>query len=373
MRTRTIPWRVVVAFTLLALIANERQHAIAVETVTFKSDKNDLINGKPMPQRTVVGEILVEAGDGAMRLQSDDGRIWTIQADQIIERKSDEEPLVPLTVDQMHERMLKEMPAGFAVYKTANYLIVHNTNEAYVRQVGMLFEQLHKGFYAYWKNQKWDLPKPRFPLVALVLANRNSFLNYASAEVGNDTAQQVIGYYHMASNRMTTFNVPDLERNVATIIHEATHQLAYNCELQKRFGDNPMWVSEGLAMFFESPDFRSASRWRSIGRVNVKNLARWREYLARRPADSLATLISEDTRLRNADTAGAAYGESWALTYYLLKTRRKQYVDYLRMLSETDPLAEASPRERIQAFEQAFDTTLQKMDRALIAYMRRVR
>ena len=46
---------------------------------------------------------------------------------------------------------------------------------------------------------------------------------------------------------MTTFNVPDWERNVATIIHEATHQLAYNSGMQRRYADNPMWVSEGLA------------------------------------------------------------------------------------------------------------------------------
>ncbi|WZU43397.1 DUF1570 domain-containing protein [Stieleria varia] len=344
----------------------------AVETVTFRSGKDDLVNGKPEPTRTVVGEALVEAIDGGLLLQSDDGRIWTIQPDQIISRETDDRPLVPITADAMHERMLEELPAGFAVYRTANYLIVHNTSEAYARQVGTLFEQLHRGFFAFWNNQRWDLPEPRFPLVALVLSDRNEFLKHAGAEVGS-TANLVIGYYHLSSNRMTTFNVPDLERNVATIIHEATHQLAYNCGVQQRFADNPKWVSEGLAMFFESPDFRSASMWRSIGRINQKNLARWREYLPRRPADSLATLICDDKRLSSEATAEAAYGESWALTYFLLKTRREEYVAYLKKLSEGKPLAELSGRERIKMFEESFETTLPKLDKAFVMYMQRVR
>lgn len=364
-----------VCVTLLSMVcfcALTFENASGVETVTFKTAAGDLVNGKPKAKQTVVGEILVEALDGAVMLQSDEGRIWTIQPDQILNRQSDNNPLVPATADQLKKRMLGELPPGFSVYQTANYLILHNTTELYVKQVGRLFEQLHRGFYAYWKNQGWDLPKPRFPLVALVLADRNSFMKHATSEVG-PTASQVFGYYHLSNNRMTTFNIPNLERNVATIIHEATHQLAYNCGLQCRFADNPKWVSEGLAMFFESPDFRSASKWRSIGRVNVKNLGRFREYMTRRPEDSLTTLISDGKRFLDANQIEAAYGESWALTYFLLKTHRKQYVEYLRELSKGTPSVELSPRERILMFEKAFGTTLGELDKQFLAYMRRVR
>ena len=353
----------------LAIVATP---AIGVETVTFRSDETDLVNGAPKPTRTVVGEILVEAQDGGLMLQSDDGRIWMVQPDQIIKRDSDDELMQPLTADQMAERMRQELPSGFSIYQTAHYVIAHNTSDAYVKQVGLLFEQLYKGFYTFWKNQRWRLPEPKFPLVALVLSDRNDFLKHAGAEVG-DTAQLVIGYYHLSSNRMTTFNMPNLERNVATIIHEATHQLAYNCGLQRRFADNPMWISEGLAMFFESPDFKSASRWRGIGRVNQVNLKRWRDYLPVRPPNSLVTLLSDDDRFRNSDTATDAYAESWALTYFLLKTRREEYVEYLRKLSSGKPMAELTARERIEMFEETFDAKVAEIDKALVGYMRRVR
>ncbi|MEO1525038.1 MAG: DUF1570 domain-containing protein [Planctomycetota bacterium] len=358
----------VVAFAFAATGTQVR----GVETVTFKSDSSDLVNGAPSPTRTVVGEILVEAQDGGLMLQSDDGRIWVVQPEQITSRTGDDTELKPLTADEMAARMQEEMPSGFTVYQTSHYVIVHNTTDRYARQVGLLFEQLYRGFYAYWKNQGWRLPEPRFPLVALVLGDRNDFLKYAAAEVGG-AAEMVFGYYHRASNRMMTHNMPNLERNVATIVHEATHQLAYNCGLQTRYADNPIWVSEGLAMYFESPDFSSVSKWRGIGRVNQVNLTRWRKYLPRRPSDSLATLIADDGRFQNAATVESAYGESWALTYFLLRTKRKEFVKYMRLLSEGKRLAEKTPRERIEMFESAFGDPLSKIDRSFVLYMNRVR
>ncbi|MEL6105585.1 MAG: DUF1570 domain-containing protein [Planctomycetota bacterium] len=360
----------------LALIASNLfmvgNAAFAVETVTFKSDKKDLVNGAPSPTRTVVGEILVEAQDGGLMLQSDDGRIWVVQPEQITSRESDDAELTPLTADQMADRLREELPSGFEVYQTSHYVVVHNTTDRYARQVGLLFEQLYKGFYAYWKNQGWRLPEPRFPLVALVLADRNDFLRYAGAEVGS-SAQYLFGYYNPDSNRMMTYNLPSLERNVATIIHEATHQLSYNCGLQTRYADNPKWLSEGLAMYFESPDFSSVSKWRGIGRVNQVNLTRWRQYQTVRPRDSLASLIAADSRFTNTQTAEQAYGESWALTYFLLRTRKKEFVKYIRLLSEGKPLAEKTPRERIEMFESTFGDPLEKIDRSFVLYMNRVR
>ena len=347
--------------SLFALTAAQR--ASAIETVSFRDGDQ---------QRRVVAEILVEAQDGGLMLQADDGHLWTLQPDQILERSSDESELQPIDADEMEQRMLAEMPDGFSVFRTQNYLIVYNSDELYAKQVGALFEQLYRNFFTFWKNQRWDLPEPRFPLVAIVLKDQQAFLEHAGAEIG-ETAKSIIGYYHFINNRMTTFNVPDWERNVATIIHEATHQLAFNCGLQQRFADNPKWVSEGLATFFESPDRRNPGKWRSIGRVNQKKLRDWRIYVRNRPQESLATLLADDTRYNNASTAAAAYAEGWALTYFLIKTKRKEYVEYLRLLSEGRPLAERTQRERIGMFETAFESTLVDLDRAFLKFMERVR
>jgi Protein of unknown function (DUF1570) len=337
---------------------------LAVETVEFK-DTDDV-------QRTVCGEILLEAQDGGLMLQSDDGRIWTLQPAQIVDRKSDDTAFVPIDATEMERRLLQELPQGFAVFRTGHYIIAFNSDEAYAKQVGGLFEQLYKGFFTYWDNLGWTLPEPDFPLVGIVLRDTEAFRAYAGAEIG-ERANEVIGYYHLGTNRMTTYRVPNLERNVSTIIHEATHQLAYNCEMQRRFADNPMWVSEGLATFFEAPDLRNPAKWRNIGRVNEVNLERWSRYLPNRPQESLVTLLSDDARYQNAASAEAAYAEGWALTYFLIKTKRKEYVEYLKQLSEGKLLAELTQRQRIDTFEKAFGETLQEVDKQFLAYMRRVR
>ena len=134
-----------------------------------------------------------------------------------------------------------------------------------------------------------------------------------------------------------------------------------------------MWVSEGLATFFESPDMRNPGRWRSIGRVNQVNLARWRQYLRNRPQESLATLLADDQRFRNGSTATSAYAESWALTYFLIRTRREEYVNYLRELSLGRPLAERTRPERIEMFERIMGDSLVNLDKAFLTYMRRVK
>jgi hypothetical protein len=353
------------AFLVVVLLTGllRVQPAMGVETVEFRDgDKT----------RRVAGEVLIEAQDGGLMLQADDGQIWTVQPHAILQRAADETPFQPISADEIESRLLAEFSDGFDIYRTQHYVVVYNCSEPYAKQVGALFEQLYKSFYAFWENQRWKLPEPRFPLVAVVLRDHPAFLLHARAEIG-DTAESVIGYYHLASNRMTTFNVPDWERNVATIIHEATHQLAYNCGLQRRFADNPMWVSEGLATFFEAPDRRNPGRWRNIGQVNQVNLKRFYQYAPDRPEESLATLLADDSRFRGSSTATSAYAECWALTYFLIKTRRSEYVEYLKKLSEGRPLAERTQRERIEIFESAFGTTLVELDKELLAYMRRVR
>ncbi len=74
--------RLVITSTLAMLLAVVARPAIGVETITFRDDDNT--------KREVVGEIMIEAHDGGVMLQADDGRIWMIQPEQVIERQSDD-------------------------------------------------------------------------------------------------------------------------------------------------------------------------------------------------------------------------------------------------------------------------------------------
>ncbi len=292
--------RPLLVFSLLTFACAASNWGAAAERIAYQAP-----GGEP---KEVVGKALVTAQDGGQMVVTDDGRMLIIQPQWILTRTSDEQPLVPVDAKEAGRRLLAELPPGFAVYQTKHYVIVHNTHEGYVRWVGGLFESLHRGFHTYFRNQGWELLEPEFPLVALVFADRASFEAYARPELGN-MAAAVIGYYNLETNRMTTFNVPNAERNVATIIHEATHQLAYNTGLQTRFADNPMWVSEGLAAFFEATNLANLNRWSGIGRVNTVKLSDFRKYVPNRPNESLATLLSDDSRFRSTrDRPGCVRG-----------------------------------------------------------------
>jgi hypothetical protein len=163
------------------------------------------------------------------------------------------------------------------------------------------------------------------------------------------------------------------EVNIATIIHEATHQLAYNSGFHRRFSDNPLWLAEGMAMFFEAPN-RRAGDWKGIGEVNRPRLELFRRefIVGSRPMD-IQKLLRNDDLLRDKRTALVAYAESWALTYFLMRTRSNQFFDYLKILAKKPPLDQDTPDQRLADFRTAFGEDMDKLAEEFVRYMRTVR
>jgi hypothetical protein len=141
---------------------------------------------------------------------------------------------------------------------------------------------------------------------------------------------------------------------VATIVHEATHQIAFNCGLQQRLADIPLWQCEGMAMVFEAPDLASTRGWRGIGRVNYPRLEAFRRNLPKWQAGTLESLLVDNHRFRNPSTALAAYADAWALNYYLMRYQPQEYAAYLKKLAAKPPLVEDSPETRLADFRTHF-------------------
>lgn len=343
----------------------------------------------------VAGRVLVEAQDGGILLEARDGRLWTVFPEELQSREENAAPFTPLSKDEVAQKLLAELPRGFKIHQTANYVVCYNTSPAYAEWCGALYERLFRGFYSYWRNRGLKLEPPEFPLVALVFDSRDSYRAYAQRELG-EAVKSIIGYYNMRSNRVIMYDLtgieglqrrvratnaarinqilsqPQAERTVATIVHEATHQLAYNSGLQVRYADNPFWVSEGLAVFFESPDLKSSKGWRTIGGINHVNLFEFRKLLRTRPADSLRSLIVDDRRFRDPQLAPKAYAEAWALNYFLFRTRSGRYVQFIKQLGEKRPLFELTPDQRLAEFVAAFGD-LETLDAEFVRYMQRIR
>jgi hypothetical protein len=359
--------------------------ALALEYVTIKQ------NGS---QRELAGKLEVEAEDGGVMLLTADGVLWPLPKEEIISRKSDDKPFVPLTAGEIAKKLTAELPDGFKIHQTKNYLICYNTSPAYAQWVGGLFERLNSAFYNYWTRRGIEMRQPEFPLVALVFDSKASYAQHARGELG-DATNSIIGYYSLKTNRMTMYDLtgveefgggklataarvnqilskPGAERTVATIVHEATHQLAFNSGLQVRYADIPMWVSEGLAIYFETPDLESKTGWRNIGGVNRVNLVNYRKAAADGKLVSLEQLLSDDKRFRDPTSAATAYAQAWALNYWLLKTRGDDYVKYLQAQAAQAPLVTLEPAERLKQFEDNLGGELTTIEADFLRYMRGV-
>jgi hypothetical protein len=231
---------------------------------------------------------------------------------------------------------------------------------------------------------------PEFRLVAIVFADKAAYVRFSQKDLG-DSADSIIGHYNMETNRMVMYDLagvalgrsgrngglaqinqflasPSAPGAVSTIVHEATHQIAFNSGLHQRLSDCPKWFSEGIAMYCETPDLSRSKGWAGLGAVNRTRLFQFQQYLPRRPANSLKTLIANDERLINPDQAIDAYSESWALTYYLIHKYSKQYIAYMKVLSRKQPLVFDTGASRLAEFEKQFGP-IDRLDADFLNYV----
>lgn len=359
----------------------------AIETVLVNVDGNS---------KQYSGRVVVEDSVGSMLLETDEGAMVQIMADTIQSRQSDSKSWEPLTKEQFAERLQQEMGVGFQVYQSKNYVVVYNTTRRYAQWASSLLERLQRGFLAYWKKRGCQVKEPDMPLAVVIFGDKASYLRYAREELG-PAAGSAIGYYSLQSNRITMYDLtemqslrreesrrgslhdisamlsePEAAPLVATIVHEATHQIAFNCGMQKRFADNPVWLAEGLAMFCETPDLYSNRSWSGIGKVNYERWDLYRDNANVGKVGTLRSLIVDDGRFRDPRTAVDAYAEAWAWTYFLITWHTDEYVAYLKEISEKPLLTSEDKQGRLADFARHFGGDFEQLEDDFYRRMSRV-
>ena len=353
-------------------------------SVTFQEDRSK-------DERSVKGRILVEAVDGGILVEDVQRRLWSITPDRLRAKEDTSYEFAPLPSDELEDALVAELGDGFSVHRTRHYVLCSNAGDAYVEWAGSLFERLQRAFLQTWKRAGWELAEPVHPLPAIIFRTQQEYAEFATRDAGPEIAGTA-GYYSIRTNRIVLYDLAtarggsgaanriEVERrvaaasgNVATIVHEATHQIAFNCGLHTRYADTPMWLAEGIAMYCETPDLRKGSGWRTIGRPNVARLRQYREFAAqRRPTDSLLSLIGDESRFRDAAAMLDAYAESWALVEFLMRKRRDELVAYMRQIADKPRLRWDGPETRIGEFEAAFGS-IAEVESDCQKHIRRIR
>ncbi|MCA9077130.1 MAG: DUF1570 domain-containing protein [Planctomycetaceae bacterium] len=405
-RLRSFPfWLVMLLGVSTRMSAEESAPMEQTWEVTFVASKDS-------SPKVIAGRILIEAQDGGILFEDRVGVIWNITPDQQISRTSGEGTYALLPADELAASLKNELGESTEIVRSEHYIIATAGNRSHAEWCVELFEELMTTFLAYWESSELSLELPESPLLVVIHRDRATFAEAARIEAGPEFAQ-ANGYYSMKTNRVVLFDPTgnrkpstnrrspvrsrsDIQRFmaanphvIATTIHEATHQLAYNSGMHTRYADNPLWLTEGMALYFEVPDKRVRTGWGKIGGVNRPRLDRFRKSLSGtqtfgRPIAKgtgensllpslrdarLTSLVADDTRFSDPQAREVAYAEAWALTHFLLANHRHQYIRYIAKCSEGAHLRWKSREERLQDFKEVFNVTPDEMEVDLLRYV----
>lgn len=338
--------------------------------------------------QTLRGKLLVEAQDGSLLIEDNKQLLHVIPGETVAHREIfDDEYL--LTPKELGQEIVAELPAGFTFLTTRHYVICYDTSLGYARWSAALLERLFSGFHAFWSQAGLDVSQPKQPLIVIIYSNRNDYERAAKKEVGN-ASHSIVGYYNQLTNRITTYDITgsdstdktpsqsshsvgtEILRNprasslIATLVHEATHQLAFNAGLHLRLSPTPVWLSEGIATYFETPDLTNSRGWRSIGTINTTRL----ELVVKQFTPGLISrFIADDNPFHDPDEALVAYAHAWVFVSFLATTKKDAFCSYVAHFDTKEPLGKDSAADRMAEFKTAFGTTPDVLEPELIQYI----
>jgi hypothetical protein len=298
-----------------------------------------------------------------------DGSLMEISSNDIQGHSVTRNPFESLSKKELKKKLQLEFGRDWEVTIRDDFVVVTPAGDTSLWLDR--FIQLHRTFRQYFEARGMKIQAPDFPLVAIVAPNQAEFMRYASKN-REKIDQKTLGYYSPISNRMILY---DRHRSQeawfstgTTILHEATHQLAFNTGIHKRLSDNPLWAVEGLASLFESPGMlESRSQTEVAHRANPPRLARWKALRGQpnRIVGFLEGMIDTDNAFK--ENPDEAYAISWALSFYLAEREPNRFLAYHRRLSQLPQGKLYEKSDRREDFQNLITRDLallvQKIDR----------
>ncbi|MEJ7594566.1 MAG: DUF1570 domain-containing protein [Planctomycetaceae bacterium] len=343
------------------------------------------------PKSTVLtGRIVAEIPNSAVLLEEPNGQLHQVPARQIQSREDAEQLFVPLSSSELAADLLLQVPAGFEVTETEHYVLCSNSATEYVEFCGKLLEVVFDQYFRFMAEQKIEVTQPTRRLPIVIFAGTAEFQTFAARQHPEISFADTPGYYSVTVNQTLLLDLTgdrsirsavtirrslaEKPLQVATVVHEAIHQLAFNSGLQVRMADNPLWLSEGLAMYFETTSSRSSLLWNRPGLVNPRHQPAFMKLVeANQVSGALNTLIESDSAFLNAAETPAAYAKAWALTHYLVREEKTGMQKFLHVLKQRKPMVGLTAEERAQEFLTAFGKLPDEMEHELVSYIRRQR
>ena len=343
----------------LVLIANVAGLPLLAhgDTLTIREDDGNVVT----VEARWVGE-----RPGVIAIERSDGRIELIPQQQLVKREPGPDP-EPITCEQMADRLKEEFGADlFRSHIVQPYVVglvlsepLPKTSDARVanclKKGAEFMKKVEKAFLDFAKELKIELESPRYPLALLIFETDDDFMKFTTKETGGKglTAGAILGYYSGLTNRLV-IRMSECH-SMSTPLHEAIHQQTFNRGIMKRLAPVPVWFSEGIATGFEgNSDKINGKRPLQVNKSYIGAAIRAKTV-------NWDHVVADDAAFRGDVLAGEAYGNAWSIHWFLVTKYRKQYVDYLKIISEKNPLETEDARTRVQDFERVFGKTIGKL------------
>lgn len=243
-----------------------------------------------------------------------------------------------------------------AMHQTDHFFVVSEDESPTSPVLGALLETIHAKLREAMVSRGLVLETPNDPLLWICFDDREEYRQYA-LDVEHASPAFRDAFYSTRTNRVVLFSGGELARAVASVhltahktqavpgrrssattsrervvmlTHEMTHQMAYNGGLQKRGVMYPLWVSEGLATYFESSALPEADR--AAARTREARLAKLGSRGGLLPLEELVVLSGPGAL---GASPADVYAQCWGLMGFLLKHCPDELSAYLRDLRET--------------------------------------
>ena len=332
--------------------------------------------------RTVVARIHGGTG-GETHVMLPDGQLGVPE-----ELTFTDEPFRPATPSEVAEGLLAGPLAGFNLKTSSHYLVFYKSTPEFAEQSARVLEGLYACLVDAFRRKEVSVHESEFPLVAVIFGTEAEFRQFREVD------PQIRAYYEIYTNRIYMFETSEqLEaapevaalRRPQTVAHEGTHQILQNIGIQPRLAAWPPWLIEGLAEYCATPVMtRKGTAWSFLGAVNAEHLATIRDLadpdagqflgqappivMGRKPDQPLVEYVVTRTELTPTD-----YALSWAVTHYLAWKRLDDFMAYVKLMSQLQPLEPRTPEQQLAVFRAAFKTDLTRLDKDINKYLGRLK
>ena len=255
--------------------------------------------------------------------------------------------LILLTIGPAGEVSAKD---NWISVRSRNFQLIGNAGEKDVRQVATRLEQFREVFTRLFPKAKFTSP---VPTTVVVFKSDKSYSPFRSNP-------NIAGYFQPGPdvNYITLTTEVRGEQDPFTVIfHEYTHLL-----VNSTLGNAPTWFNEGLAEYYSSFTI-SDDRKVMLGKPISSHVYRLRESKML-PLPTLFQVDHNSPHYNEREKQSIFYAQAWALMHYLIhKPGGSAAMDKFMTLMNSNTSLD-------DAFQQSFETTFEKMEKDVRAYIK---